>query len=96
MSFLAPGPAATTVTAPTEVEPDDHERFSHIVLEGYGQSDDEFVKLGPSVMEGIVYGTPVTALCGKVWVPNRDPNRYPLCPTCKEVVDRNGWPLPNT
>ncbi len=30
-------------------------------------------------------GTPVTALCGKVWVPSRDPQRYPVCPTCKEI-----------
>ncbi len=32
-------------------------------------------------------GTPVRALCGKVWVPTRDPSRYPICPTCKEIVD---------
>jgi len=33
----------------------------------------------------MVTGTPVTALCGKVWVPSRDPKRYPVCPTCKEI-----------
>jgi hypothetical protein len=30
-------------------------------------------------------GTPVVALCGKVWVPSRDPQKYPVCPACKEV-----------
>ena len=30
-------------------------------------------------------GAPVIALCGKVWVPGRDPNRFPVCPTCKEI-----------
>jgi hypothetical protein len=30
-------------------------------------------------------GDAVIALCGKVWVPGRDPNRYPVCPTCKEI-----------
>ena len=30
-------------------------------------------------------GTPIVALCGKVWVPSRDPQRYPVCPACKEI-----------
>ncbi|HSI94187.1 MAG TPA: DUF3039 domain-containing protein [Jiangellaceae bacterium] len=25
------------------------------------------------------------ALCGKVWVPSRDPEKYPVCPRCKEI-----------
>ncbi|MDN5727599.1 MAG: DUF3039 domain-containing protein, partial [Propionibacteriales bacterium] len=29
--------------------------------------------------------TPVIALCGKVWVPSRDPQRFPVCPECKEI-----------
>jgi hypothetical protein len=33
----------------------------------------------------MVMGTPVVALCGKVWVPSRDPEKYPVCPECKEV-----------
>ena len=32
-------------------------------------------------------GTPVRALCGKVWVPSRDPKRFPVCPECKEIYD---------
>ena len=35
----------------------------------------------------MVEGTPVVALCGKVWVPSRDPQRYPVCPECKEIWD---------
>ena len=27
------------------------------------------------------------ALCGKVWVPNRDPGRFPVCPECKEIFE---------
>jgi hypothetical protein len=34
-----------------------------------------------------VFGEEVTALCGKRWVPSRDPQRFPVCPTCKEVLD---------
>src|SRR5699024_11067193 len=30
-------------------------------------------------------GPPVIALCGKVWVPGRDPEKYPVCPECKEI-----------
>lgn len=36
-------------------------------------------------MEAMVNGTPVVALCGKVWVPSRNPERFPVCPTCKEI-----------
>jgi len=35
--------------------------------------------------EAMVMGTPVVALCGKVWVPSRDPERFPVCPECKEI-----------
>ena len=35
--------------------------------------------------EAMVMGTPVVALCGKVWVPSRDPQRFPVCPECKEI-----------
>ncbi len=51
----------------------DHERFAHII-----RKDDQ--------MKAYVLGEPVTALCGKTWVPSRDPDRYPVCPTCKEVL----------
>lgn len=52
----------------------DHERFAHYVKK------DEIL---PSAVEG----TPVKALCGKVWVPNRDPQNFPVCPTCKEIYE---------
>jgi hypothetical protein len=52
----------------------DHERFSH-----YVDKD--------KVTEAMVLGTPVVALCGKVWVPSRDPKKFPVCPTCKELYD---------
>jgi len=63
-------------TSPVDVplEPGDHERFSHYV---------EKAKL----TEAMVMGTPVVALCGKVWVPSRDPQRFPVCPQCKEIWD---------
>lgn len=52
----------------------DHDRFSHYVVRS---------KLTGAMVEG----TPLTALCGKVWVPSRDPNKYPVCPECKQIYD---------
>jgi hypothetical protein len=67
-------PAETTGTETLPVTADgDHERFSHIV-----RKDDQ--------MKGYVLGESVVALCGKVWVPSRDPDKYPVCPTCLEVL----------
>ncbi len=94
------GPVRTpeTTTLPERTDPlldGDHERMSHIVLEGYTPPEGEYVAAGPSVVEGIVNGTAVRALCGKVWVPGRDPKRYPLCPTCKEIATSLGWTVPS-
>jgi Protein of unknown function (DUF3039) len=70
------GGTATSVLEQTEtwqeVEPGDHERFAHYVRK-------------EKILESAVVGTPVVALCGKVWVPGRDPKRFPVCPTCKEI-----------
>jgi hypothetical protein len=88
-----------TTIAPThsdaQLDEGDHERMSHIVLEGYRPEEGDFVSAGPSVAEGIVNGTAVKALCGKIWVPSRDPKRYPLCPTCKEIAAARGWKVPS-
>jgi len=75
-------------------EDGDHERFTHIVLEGFNVSDDEFVATGNSVVASMVNATPVVALCGKTWVPGRDPKKYPICPTCKEIAQSMGWNVP--
>jgi len=38
------------------------------------------------ILEARVNGTPLTALCGYVWIPSRDPEKYPVCPKCEEIV----------
>jgi len=53
----------------------DHERFAH-----YVDKD--------KILASAMSGEPVTALCGKVWVPSRDPQRFPVCPTCREIYER--------
>jgi hypothetical protein len=50
----------------------DHDVFAHYV------DRDE-------VADAVINGWPVIALCGKIWVPFRDPSRYPICPTCEEI-----------
>ena len=82
------------VTSSTQADDEDHERFTHIVLEGYTPKDGEFVALDNSVVGGMINATPVIALCGKVWVPGRDPQKYRICPTCKEIAQLMGWSLP--
>ncbi|NCT91593.1 DUF3039 domain-containing protein [Cellulomonas sp. APG4] len=57
-----------------EVEPGDHERFAHYVRK-------------EKILASALSGDPVIALCGKVWVPGRDPNKFPVCPICKEIYD---------
>ncbi|HEV3328879.1 MAG TPA: DUF3039 domain-containing protein [Acidimicrobiales bacterium] len=81
-------------TTESPVTDGDHERFTHIVLEGFHVADDQFVATGNSVVEGMVNSTPVVALCGKTWVPGRDATRYPVCPTCKEIAQSLGWKVP--
>jgi len=69
----------------------DHERMTHIVVESAklgGQ--DEPTQLA-NVTAAYIEGTPVQALCGKVWVPSRDPKRYPVCPTCVDIARSLGW-----
>ena len=57
------------------VDPGDHERFSH-----YVQKD--------KIMQSALSGKPVKALCGKKWTPGRDPEKFPVCPTCKEIYEK--------
>ncbi len=73
-------PAPTTpdtVTVPDSdtrpvTDDGDHDRFAHYVR----RSD---------AARAYVEGTPVRALCGKVWVPSRDPSRFPVCPDCARI-----------
>ena len=58
-----------------QLEDGDHERFAH-----YVQKD--------KIMESALTGKPVIALCGKVWVPGRDPEKFPVCPDCKKIYEK--------
>lgn len=72
--FTAPVEAEETVTDPV-TDDGDHDRFAHYVRKA-------------DATRATVEGVPVRALCGKVWVPSRDPSRYPVCPECSKIRDR--------
>lgn len=40
-----------------------------------------------SVTEGYIMGKAVLAICGKFFVPTRDPQKFPVCPICKELAE---------
>ena len=58
-----------------QLEEGDHERFSHYVPKD-------------KILESAFTGKPVRALCGKLWTPGRDPEKFPVCPTCKEIYEK--------
>ncbi|WP_434725991.1 DUF3039 domain-containing protein [Trueperella pyogenes] len=83
---LAPESTTTTLERTREKhEPGDEDRYAHYVRKDrYTQS--------------AIEGGPVVALCGKVWTPVRNPDRYPICPTCKAIYQNMGqgggsWPF---
>jgi hypothetical protein len=39
------------------------------------------------VTEAYVMGTPIQAICGKIFVPHRDPEKFPVCPECREIAE---------
>jgi hypothetical protein len=57
---------------PVSGDEGDHERFAHYVEKA-------------KIVESAVTGTPVKALCGKIWIPNRDPSNFPVCPDCQDI-----------
>lgn len=57
-----------------QLDEGDHERFSHYVKKD-------------KIVESAVSGAPVRALCGKIWTPGRDPEKFPVCPECKKIYD---------
>lgn len=61
------------LTTPT-LDDGAHDRFAHYVK----KSD---------IVRANVEGVEVIALCGKKWIPNRDPSAYPVCPSCKEIMN---------
>lgn len=56
----------------------DEERFAHLIHTP-GENADAVV------LEARIEGKRIKALCGKWFVPQRDPSKFPICQTCVEV-----------
>ena len=75
MTDTGTGTTTETTNLPVTTDEGEHDRFAHYVVQ-----DD--------LARSKATGEPVRALCGKIWTPDRDPSRYPVCPTCKEIAAR--------
>lgn len=72
MSRTAQETAEPTTRPEVDDGSGDHDRFAHYVRSG-------------DLDEAWLEGRAITALCGKKWVPTRDPSRFQICPACKEI-----------
>lgn len=79
---------APLTTLPARVDPQTEHvpetgepAVAHIVKTEPGES------AAAKVLEARIYGTPLEALCGHVWVPSRDPKQLPLCEACKDIYE---------
>lgn len=80
-----PSGGTITLTRPdTEIDPTTGEpRLSHIIPPKDGKEGHV------RIMEARIEGTPLTALCGHIVVPSRDPKAFPNCQRCIEIFKAN-------
>ena len=74
-------PSTSTDTLIEEMPETSEPLAAHIVKTEPGES------AAAKVLEARLYGTPVEALCGQVFIPQRDPRQLPLCERCKDIYD---------
>ncbi|MEY2779815.1 MAG: hypothetical protein RL623_995 [Actinomycetota bacterium] len=72
---------ATTLPITEEVLETGEPTMAHIVKTEPGED------AAAKVLKARIYGTPLEALCGHVWVPSRDPKQLPLCDKCKDIYE---------
>ncbi|GAB2823244.1 hypothetical protein GCM10027022_12320 [Alpinimonas psychrophila] len=58
-----------------QLDEGDHDRFSHYVKKN-------------DILKSALSGKPVRALCGKKWTPGRDPDKFPVCQSCKDIYEK--------
>jgi hypothetical protein len=86
-------PSTVTESVTDEQEELDPGSYAHIVFEPGKDAK-------AMVVEARIFGTPLKALCGHVFVPQKDPQKLPVCPKCKEIYDlmrmmnENLWETP--
>jgi len=78
-------PLSTGVGEALDTRPDEEVRtgepqVAHIVKSDGGDAV-------ARVLEARINSTPLEALCGTVFVPQRDPSRLPMCSRCKDIYE---------
>lgn len=71
--------AVLEAPARDKVDGGDPDDYAHIVAKD-------------KLADAIIFGTPITALCGFTWVPSRDPEGLPVCRECKRLYDEGVRP----
>lgn len=67
--------APEETTSISDIDGEERDRMSH-----YAKKED--------ILKAQIEGVPCRALCGKLWIPARDPEKYPVCPTCKDIFEQ--------
>lgn len=69
--------APTTTEEPTEVTQSDNDepRFAHYVDKS-------------KIVDAAVFGIALLTLCGQKLIPGRNTDNLPVCPPCKEELDK--------
>ena len=78
-SPLSTGVKEAVVTRPEDETVTGEPKVAHIV-----RTDGD---AAAAVLEARIYGTPLEALCGVVFVPQRDPTKLPMCEACKDIYE---------
>jgi len=77
---LQPGRTEVLERRPEEELRPGEPTAAHIVKSSGGDA-------AAKVVEARVFGLPLEALCGVIFVPQRDPTKLPLCATCKDIYE---------
>lgn len=78
-SPLSTGVKTEVITRPEDETVTGEPKVAHIV-----KTDGD---AAAKVLEARIYGTPLEALCGVVFVPQRDPTKLAMCAACKDIYE---------
>lgn len=78
-SPLSTGVKEAVITRPEDETVTGEPQVAHIV-----KTDGD---AAAKVVEARIYGTPLEALCGQVFIPQRDPTKLPMCAACKDIYE---------
>ena len=76
------GPVSETHTIPDLDAPP-----SMDLDDGADPADAAHIVSQEDLIHSQITGEPIRALCGKLWVPKRNPDDYPLCQACADLFN---------